>query len=228
MEKTSVRLLTMHYLIQFLCIAAAMFGIAACRSDEPAPALRLLPYFQPAQGGDTLRFFISGEKETYMTPGDTIPNDLFFTVIDSALLQEINNIADSAQALVMGRQRFPMNDTIDACLVDIRQFWFQHQLLLLFDKHRQAFTGSVTVAEWFGGDSGQLLIGSWMLDYDGDGHKDLIRREIGHSLILLENDTRDTTYESTLLLRWKDGRFVEGPLSDTSLIAKQFPIPSLW
>ncbi len=160
------------------------------------------------------------------TPCDTIPNSMFFTLLDSVLLREVNNIADSTQALVMGRQRFPMNDTIDACLVDIRQFWFQHQLLLLFDKHRQAFTGSVTVAEWFGGDGGQLLIGSWMLDYDGDGHKDLIRREIGHILILMENESRDTTYESTLFLRWKDGRFVEGPLSDTSLIAKQFPIPS--
>jgi hypothetical protein len=218
----------MHYLLQFLNVVTALFGLAACQPSKPAPALDLLPYFQPAQAGDTLRFLVAGEGERDTMPCDTIPNSLFFTVLDSVLLHEINYIADSSEALVLGRQRFTLNDTIDICLVDIRQSWFQHQSLLLFDKSRQAVTGRVTVAEWYGGDGGQILTGSWMLDLDGDGHKDLIRREIGHSLLIRENDTRDTIYESAALLRWSGGRFVDSPLPDTSLVVKQFPIPSFW
>lgn len=220
--------MTKHPLIPFLGILVTVCWIASCRPANPAPALLLLPYFQDTQERDTLCFFVLQEGEKDTTPFDTIPNSLFFTVIDSALLNEINYLADSVEALVLAGQRFSLNDTIDACLVDIRQFWFDHQSLFLFDKRRQTFVDRVTVAEWFGGDGGQMLTGSWMLDFDGDGHKDLVRREIAHSLLMLENDTRDTVHESALLLRWKDGRFVEGPLSDTSLVAKRFPIPSLW
>lgn len=218
----------MHYLVLFLIVTAAVFGIAACQSSKPAPAHRLLPYFQLAQAGDTLRFLVAKEGEKDTRPGDTIPNSVFFTVLDSVLLHEINYIADSTEALVMGRQRFSINDTIDVCLVDIRQFWFQHQSLLLFDKNRQEVTGRVTVAEWYGGESGQILTGSWMLDYDHDGHKDLIRREIGHCLMLRENDVLDTTYETAGLLRWNGSRFAENPMADTALLVKQFPIPSFW
>ena len=188
----------------------------------------MLSYFQTATPADTLRFEIAEDGADAPTVGDTIPNILFFKTIDPAFLQEIDYIADSAQALVLGRQRFPLNDSTDACLVDIRQFWFQHQSLLVYDKRRQTFTGRVTVAEWYGGDGGQVLTGSWMLDYDGDGDKDLVRREIEHSSRPDGDEVREDFYESALLLMWEDGRFVEQPVSDTALVVKQFPIRSVW
>lgn len=218
----------MHYLKHFPVVIAAAFGIAACQPSKPAPALLLLPYFQSVQASDTLKFLVAGEGETGISGGDTIPNSVFFAVLDSALLRQIDYIADSAEALIVGRQRFALDDKVECCLVDIRQLWFQHQSLLLVDKNTQAIIDRITVAEWYGGDGGQILTGSWLVDYDGDGHKDLIRREIGHSIILLENSTLDTTYESAALFRWQDGRFVESPLSDTALTVKQFPIPSFW
>jgi hypothetical protein len=38
----------------------------------------------------------------------------------------------------------------------------------------------------------------------------------------------ERTHESALLLRWDNGRFVEKPLHDSALVAKQFPLRSPW
>lgn len=203
-----------------------------CQPTAPAGPPRpadLLAYFKPMAAADTLLFEVEPEQGYTDAHGDTIPNALFFTLLDSALLNEIAHIADSSEALVLGLQRFPLNADVEACLVDIRQFWFQHRSLLLYDRRQQKFTARTTVAEWYGGDGGQVLVGSWLVDYNGDGHRDLVRREIQHALLLTEDgDARDLVDESAVLLLWQKDRFVEQPLSDTASVVKQFPIRSFW
>jgi len=218
----------MRHLIRLIVLFAVLTGIAACHPSATAPSRLLLEHFQPLPAVDSICFIVAAEGEQDTAFRDTIPNGLFFATLDTALLNEINYVADSATALVLGRHRFALNDSLEACLVDIRQFWFQHQSLLLFNKNRNAFSGRVTVAEWYGGDGGQILTGSWLLDYDGDGDLDLVRRIMEHSILLQGDEARDTTYESAMLLRWEGGRFREGPLSENSLDPKQFPIPTNW
>lgn len=207
---------------------AILLAFATCRQPEKNTEPTLLSYFQTTPRADTLRFEIAEDGADAPVVGDTIPNGLFFTAINPAFLQEIDYLADSAQALVLGRQRFPLNDSTDVCLVDIRQFWFQNQSLLVYNKRQQTFTGRITVAEWYGGDGGQVLTGSWMLDYDHDGGPELIRREIEHSMRPDGDEVLEHFHESALILTWKQGRFVEQPVSDTALVVKQFPIRSVW
>ncbi len=219
-----------HFLLNLsLCLAVFLPAWAACqKTGKPAPA-DLVAYFQPVAAPDTLIFEVWQQEALASTVGDTIPNGLFFTVLDASLLSGIAHVADSAEALCLARQRFPLNTEVDACLVDIRYHWFQHQSLLLYNRRLGVFTDRVTVAEWYGGDGGQELTGSWLLDYNGDGQPDIIRQLIEHSLRINEmGEAHETQHESAVLLLWQNGRFAEHPLPDTSFLVKQFPIRSFW
>ncbi len=217
----------MPLLIKCACYSILLL-MATC---QPMPSASSKPeiftYFQQASLSDTLHIEISTEREG-IPAGDSIPNSLFFSAIPKVLLEQIDYIADSTQALVLGREYFALNDSISAYWVEIRQFWFQHHSLFLYNKSRNTFSDRITVAEFYGGDGGQQLIGSWLFDYDGDGQKDILRREIQHSMIPGDEDVMERIEPSASLLLWRNGQFVETPLQDTAATIKRFPIRSLW
>lgn len=187
----------------------------------------LTDYFEVRAPTDTLLVEISEETDV-SNIGDTIPNALFFSTIPPTLLQEIDYLADSAQAVVFGRQHFPLDDNTEAYWVEIHQFWFKHHSLLVFDKAGKTFTDRVTIAEWYGGDGGQVLIGSWVFDFDGDSKTDIVRRDIQHSLVPDGETALERTAESAALLLWKNGQFVDTPLRDTAAVIKLYPIRTFW
>lgn len=208
----------------FLLCFSLLFS---CQRPALPKEQTLMGYFQLHPPTDTLLVEIPEETEAPNTR-DTIPNALFFSTLPPTLLQEIDYLADSAQAVVLGRQHFPLDDNLEAYWVEIHQFWFKHHSLLVYDKAGKTFTDRVTVAEWYGGDGGQVLIGSWLFDFDGDGKKDIVRRGIQHSLVPDGETMLERTEESALLLLWKNGQFVETPLPDTAAAVRQYPIRMLW
>ncbi len=220
-------MMTNFTLFRRFCYTAIVFLIAG---RPPATAQEVLAYFKPLPATDTLHVEVNLEPDN-LAPGDTIPNRLFFSEIPAGFLQEIDYLADSSAALVLGRGRFPLNDSIEAYWVEIRQYWFQHHTLLLYDQHRKKFVDMVRLAEWYGGESGQILVGSWLFDYDGDGQKDVFRREIRHSMIPDGDTVLERTEEMAELLRWESGQFTKvivEPFSVNRTQGKRFPIRSFW
>jgi len=205
------------------------FLLTNCQSPKPTSSQDpLLAFFPKAVQKDTLYVEIS-DSEAPRPPGDSIPNALFFSTIPSDLLQEIDYVADSTADLILGRAHFSLDDQTEAYWVEMRQFWFQHHSLLVYDKVRKVFTDRITLAEWYGGEGGQILIGSWLFDYDGDGKKDIVRRQIEHQLLMLEDGTvEDRFNESASLVLWQKGAFAEMPLKDTAATIQRYPIRSMW
>lgn len=177
---------------------------------------------------DTLRLELPDEGASDQYPGDTLSRSLFFKTLNT-LLVPIEYLADSSSCTAIALQRFELNKQYDACLVQINQFWFKHQSILLFDKTQQKFSQRITVAEWYGGDGGQILTGSWLFDYDQDGNKDLVRRVIEHSSTPnKENGLDEKIVESAELLLWKKTNWLKVKTKDSLALLKKYPIHSAW
>lgn len=202
-------------------------GLAACRQAVATPNPAFFACFHPLPSSDTLHVEVYDETDS-LASGDTISNALFFKTIPPALLQAIDYLVDSSQSIFLARQSFPLTTNTTAYWVEIRLSWFQHHSLFLYDNKKGAFTDRITLAEWFGGDGGQVLTGSWLFDFDGDGKKDIVLRVIQHSMIPNGEEVEERTAESATLYLWKNGRFVETAQKDSLGMVKRFPIRSFW
>jgi hypothetical protein len=223
------KFIVMIYFKRFLRYCCSVIAFLSA-GQQPVSAQAVLVYFKPLPATDTIHVEVNLEPDS-LALGDTIPNSLFFSEIPAAYLQEIDYLADSSAALVLGRGHFSLNDSIAAYWVEIRQYWFQHHALFIYDRHRKTFVDMVRLAEWYGGESGQILVGSWLFDYDGDGQKDIFRREIRHSMVPEGETVLERTEEMAGLLRWENGKFREtiiDPFSEHAVAGKRFPIRSFW
>ncbi|WP_373548178.1 hypothetical protein [Haliscomenobacter sp.] len=201
-------------------------SMTCTRHTPPSADAVLANYFQPTTLSDTTHLELPDENLTPIA-GDTIPTTLFFRTL-GPLMQQVDYIVDSTSSVVVALQRFPLNERYDGCLVHLTQNWFKHQSVLLFDKQTQRFTERFTVGEWYGGEGGQILIGSWLFDYNGDGNNDLVCRTIEHSTTLSTNDEVEEKWaESAELLLWQKSTWKKNTV-DSATLVKNYPIRSVW
>lgn len=211
---------------KFFFLATFLAAFSACqnRVGDAHSEPKLLSWFSINPTTDTLHFEVKPEAGDSLT--NIIPNSVLFFSIDTALQRKFEQVLDTSEMVVAGKDRVVLNEDFDACLLDIHQFWFRYKMLLLFDKKHNSFTDLVTVAEWYGGDGGQILTGSWLFDYDGDGQKDLVLRQIEHSMHVTEDgEPQESNTENASLLLWKNGKFAAST-ADTANLIKRFPIAS--
>lgn len=195
----------------------------SCRAPIQSHSSSIVSFFKPSSVPDTLHIEISNELSGAT---DTLPNALFFSQMPKALMQPIDYLVDSVQGLVLARKQIPVDAQFTLYCIEFQQFWFQNHSLFVYDKQRKTFNERITVAEWYGGESGQILTGSWLFDFDGDGKKDIVRREIQHSMVLQNDESVESTQDTAQLFLWHRSQFLESPQDPKKLAP--FRIKSFW
>lgn len=208
-------------------VLPAIALLTGCRTSEQqpagvgfAPGSELLGYFREMAPGDTL--FVGYENE--QTTGDTIPVTLIFAELDSLLLDQIAYGADSTSMVAIARGYWQADSLRRVCWMRVEQYWWKFEYALIFDLQRNAFTGLQPLAEFYGGEGGQIATVSWVL-----GNR-LVTRSSEHFLEMMneDEDPKEHTSENAALWEWRDGAYQPAAVTDTAAVVKAWPVEWGW
>ncbi len=186
----------------------------------------LSSYFPLLPAADTLHFAIE-DPEARLT-ADTVPNALFFGAMPAEVIEKLAHAADTAESVVLARGRFALDAQYELYWADIRWVWFQHQCLLLHDKAQQRFTDHLTVAEWYGGDGGQILTGAWLTGLPRHGNLQIIQRQDAHSMRMVNDSIAENLEQAVSLWRLEGSAFVPEHVPDRRAWIQRFALPNMW
>lgn len=213
------------------CLSLLALLLASCGPSQPPSEKEAVPellaYFAPAAPlPDTL--YISSEEDT-TAAAKLIPDSLLLAALDSALIEQLTFDGSLEETECHALLRFPLDEAHEACLMEIRQYWFLYKPLLIYDRANRRFTGAELLAYLYGGESGQIAAESWLLDLNGDGKKELLTRHQEHWLEWAENqeDVTDHFRDSVSARVWNGAAFQDYPLPDTAAYIRAFPMGRL-
>lgn len=206
---------TTSRLIFFGVIIMAFFTWG-CHSNPPLPEHR----FPSIAWKDTLSF--SAGENTGAQEKDTISKAVFFQSVPWEMWEEIQDFAEPTESRVFPRSKFTLNNRYDAWHVEIRYSWFIQESLWIYDTRENQFSDRITVAEWYGGDGGQVRTAAWLWR-KGDMPQ-LVQRTWERSLRLEGDEVVSQYTDQVALWEFRDGQFIAIPVQDSAYWINAFPL----
>lgn len=205
-------------------IGLLLLMLAACLQLSPpdSPASELYTKFQPLPAADTMHIALDTIVEGTGTP---IAAASFLAAVDSALLFSLIYEPDTFDFRAQALWKIALDEEHDACLLDMRQAWFQFKYLLIYSKSSESFVDLLPVAYLFGGDGGQLLLESWM--YDLATRPTIISLQLERSMRWSETHPEEPILQENKTVgrrQWSDGEFMEYPVRDTAAYLQRFSL----
>jgi len=199
----------------FLTIAVLYWECLTPAKTQPdTPASRLAASFENLpEIPDTLHFFLP-EKPSNIPVSDT----LLKMALDSAQYENLH--FDTGEAHFWAQGKFSFTKDIDACLLQTEEFWFGKLTLLLYDKKTRKFLTTLEVANFYGGDGGQVAVESWLLPRPAPPRIFIKNAEHGFSMAG-EDEPREYLSESGALLQWQSPAFTPVANPDSAVFLQK-------
>ena len=206
-------------------VAIVLLAIFSCkaRPEPPTPAQELYANFQPVAPSDTL---LVGLDSVAGEHSREIPARLLLAAIDSALIAEMLYEPDTFDFRGRAYWKLGLDENFEACLIGIQQVWFHFKYLLIYSKHAESFVGLIPVAYLYGGDGGQILCESRVLDLAA--RPVIVTGYQEHHIRWNETNPDEPEaidLKSVGLRQWAPGGFQEIPVQDSSKWLKMVPMP---
>jgi len=198
-----------------------LFGIMAC--TKKAPEKTFTDYFQPISPGDTVIFQARIDPDDPL-PGDTLPLAVLKTYVSQAILDDIAYVADTATSLFFTRGKFTLDDHTELLWMEAQNSWFNHHSLFMWDKKANKVSGQLTVAEWYGGESGQILISAYLMP--GKTPVVVVRQTERTTRISDaggKDEIQESRSEQAALWQISGGKFIQRPVYDEARLMRDFP-----
>lgn len=219
----------MKNILLIACLGILTTGLTGCRSDtQPVatPDSTLYDYFPSLTAPDTLHIGIDTDTTRGQWANLPLPDSMLQAALDSAQLANLIDDPSDPDVVYTAGYRFPLNQRYDACLVEALRVWFRFKGALVYDKQEKQFVASYQLAQFYGGESGQDWLESWLFDSDGDGRRDWLSHLSQHWLQMTGDDVAEHRWDTFELRLWReDGQFLAAPLSlDSAQLSARFPI----
>lgn len=196
-------------------------------TTPPVKAPVFTDFFKSIPAKDTLVFAVTeGEgTEAPLATVDTIATDTFYRYVSDSLRAGIAHILEAGEPVMVSLGRVGLDASHEGLGVDTKAFWFRNQSLLIYDQQQKKVTDLFPVAEYYGGDGGQILRASWLITKKNKP-TELIVRESAHSLKITENadEPQDLYAESVMRYSWQQDRFVQQATPDSTALIQYFKI----
>jgi hypothetical protein len=211
-----------------IILGICLLAIACNSQEEATPETKgvpgtqvLLNYFpEKTLGSDTLAFFVNADAEFEKSEAF----DMLLERVLPDTVFELVVFGVEEYAKHQPQFRFALDNKYDACILSSTEHWYFQTSMLLYNKETGYFTDMEVLAQFYGGDGGQIATESWVWG------KQLYRKEAFRSISFDEevDDVMEKTGEVAAMNTWTPKGYVGEPFVDSLALSEQFKMQWSW
>ena len=209
----------MRYILYLSCLLFAIAGCSTIKAKENHPLLNCF-FSTELSKNDTLVLYAE-QEEWDSSKVKELQDTFLLRYLSQPLFDQLNF---TGQGRYFAAQRFLLDEKTEACVVYTLDVWFKMTSLLLWNRQTKEVYGVVPgLAQYYGGESGQIYNYSWLFLHKNTPH--IYTKTLEHWWLLPTDDQEEATEknsEENEFKQWNILKFDSIAMADSSRTALFF------